>query len=1141
MPIPRSCLGSALWILAALLVRPSCDVQATETQAAAPAAPPEWTPLEEEASLPPPFSLEVSAAQFDALEAAIRDLTQDFPESYRGAEYLPRLESLRRRLDELTQEDEQKSRLTAEWAELEAQFAALRREALSANPLLSFDRILAVRRGERQLGLPANWESNSSLPTTGYDNQIVALAHRDHPVRAKTLLQPEDGRYVGQMDLHWDGSRLLFSMPGGNGRFQVQELDLTSGEVRELPLIPDADVDNYDACYLPDGGVAFTSTAPFIGVPCVAGSSHVTNLYRRDPDGRIRQLTVDQEHNWHPRVMVDGRLLYLRWEYSDLPHAHSRILFCMNPDGTNQAAYYGSNSYFPNSFFDAQPIPGTVGRVIGVATGHHGTRRSGRLLILDPAVGRHEARGIVQEIPRRGREVEPTIRDQLVDGVWPQFLNPFPLSDKYFLVSAKLSPNAPWGIYLVDVFDNMLLLHEEPGYAYLEPIPLAPRRRPPVVPDRTDPSNPEALVYMVDVYQGPGLTGIPRGAVKSLRLVGYQFSYRETGGLLGAVGMDGPWDVKRMIGTVPVEADGSALFRVPAYTPIAVQPLDEHGRALQTMRSWFTAMPGEVLSCVGCHEHPNTAPPNQYTLASRNPPRPIEPWYGPPRGFSFAREVQPVLDRHCVTCHDGRPSWNGKPLPDLRGDEIVRDWSSKIAGSVSPAYGRKFSRSYVALHGLIRRPGIESDLHLLAPLEFYAGATELVRILQKGHYGVELDPESWERLTTWIDLNAPFHGRWSEIVGAETIAATHRRALELRRRYTGISDDPETLPDVRAFTSSPQSPPRKPSESFPPPASGEDLAIARATRTSLSAAAAPSGVSGPTSAISSPPTDPVRRTIELAPGVTLELVRIPAGSFIMGGEDAYPDEQPRAQVTIPRPFWISTTEITNEQFATFAPRHDSHVESLHGYQFGVHGYVLNGPRQPVVRVSWHEARAFCDHISRRTGFRFDLPTEAQWEYACRAGTTSPFWFGEPDADFSPFANLGDRRLRKYVIDTYISVRYLEDFSPYDDWVPKDDRFDDGGFVSMPVGSYAANPWGLFDMHGNVWEWTRTRYLPYPYTEDDGRNDLAGQDPRVIRGGSWYDRPAWATASRRSSLPPFGRAFNVGFRVVADLPEAGAKP
>lgn len=1120
------------------------SVQAGEAAASSPANAPEWTPLQDEAPLPPPVSLGLSAAGLDALEAAIRDLSRDFPDCYLGGEYLARLESLRRGYLERTEKNGQDALANPEWAELEAAFAALRKEALLANPLLSFDRILAVRRSERRLGLPRNWESNSSLPTTGYDNQIVTLTYRDRPVRVETLWQPQDGRYAGQMDLHWDASRILFSMPGSNGRFQVHELDLASAEVRELPLIPDDDVDNYDACYLPDGGIAFTSTAPFIGVPCVAGRSHVTNLYRRTPGGEIRQLTVDQEHNWHPRVMPDGRILYLRWEYSDLPHTHSRILFCMNPDGTNQAAYYGSNSYFPNSFFYAQPIPGTIGRVIGVATGHHGTRRSGRLLILDPSVGRHEARGVVQEIPRSGEKVAPTIRDQLVDGVWPQFLTPFPLSDKYFLVSAKLSPNLPWGIYLVDVFDNMVLLHEEPGYAFLEPIPLAPRRRPPIIPDRIDPSAQDALVYMVDVYQGPGLQGIPRGAVKSLRLVGYQFSYRETGGLLGAVGMDGPWDVKRILGTVPVEPDGSALFRVPAYTPIAVQPLDEDGRALQTMRSWFTAMPGETLSCVGCHEHPNTGPPNRYTLASRNPPRAIEPWYGPPRGFNFAREVQPVLDRHCVSCHDGTPSADGSPLPDLRGDEIVRDWSSAISGRASASIGGRFSQSYVALHGFIRRPGIESDLHLLAPMEFHAGSSELVRILERGHHGVELDRESWDRLNTWIDLNAPFHGRWSEVVGEEKIAAAHRRALELRRRYTGMTDDPEVVPDAPAFASSPPLPESPPAQSdlrFTPEGK---VAI---TPTSLSSPAAAAALQAeisenppatPPSAIPPPPVALPRITIELAPGITLDMVQVPAGSFVMGSDDA-PDEGPPREVTIRRPFWISTTEITNEQFATFAPRHDSHVESLHGYQFGVHGYVLNAPRQPVVRVSWHEARAFCDHLSARTGFRFDLPTEAQWEYACRAGTAGPFWFGERDADFSRFANLGDRQLRKYVIDTYITVRYLEKFSPYDDWVPKDDRFDDGGFVAMPVGSYSANPWGLFDMTGNVWEWTRSCDRPYPYEDDDGRNDPGASGPRVIRGGSWYDRPAWATASRRLSMPPFGRAFNLGFRVTADLPDAGA--
>ncbi|HPZ84645.1 MAG TPA: hypothetical protein PL064_14490, partial [Thermogutta sp.] len=244
---------------------------------------------------------------------------------------------------------------------------------------------------------------------------MISLRRRNEP--PQVLFEPAEGRYVGEIDLHFDAKRLLVSMPGSFNRFQVFELDLEHQEgrwrvtgLRELPLILEPDIDNYDACYLPDDRVVFTSTAPFVGVPCVYGQSHVTNTYRWDPkDGHIRQLTVDQEHNWHPSVLNNGRVLYLRWEYTDLPHAHSRILFSMNPDGTNQMAYYGSNSYFPNSFFYARAIPGHPTKVVGIASGHHGTRRSGRLLIVDPAVGRHEAQGVVQEIPPTHQTIEPTI------------------------------------------------------------------------------------------------------------------------------------------------------------------------------------------------------------------------------------------------------------------------------------------------------------------------------------------------------------------------------------------------------------------------------------------------------------------------------------------------------------------------------------------------------------------------------------------------------------------------------------------------------------------------------------------------------------------------------------------------------------
>ena len=1068
----------------------------------------------------------VPAEQFRSLELAIHDLAETFKERYpKGGEYLKRLEALKPAHDRLlaagTLDKDRPAQLErAQLDKLTEEFRKLRTEALTANPLLGFDRLLVLERAAGNLGLPANWESNSSLRLTGYDNRLCVLSPIHPEGTLTTLFEPPGDRFVGDVKLHWSAERMLFSMPGSNGRWQVHEMTADGKSLRELELIRQPDVDNYDACYLPDGRILFTSTAPFVGVPCVYGGSHVTNLYVREHDGSIRQLTVDQEHNWCPTVMGNGRVLYLRWEYTDLPHSNSRRLFHMNPDGTAQMEYLGSNSYFVNSFFYAKPIPGHPTKVVGIATGHHGNARTGRMLIFDPARGRREADGVVQEIPGHGKKVEPIIRDNLADGVWPQFLHPFPLSEKHFLVSCKPSPEALWGIYLVDTFDNLLLLAEKPGFAMLEPVPIRKTPVPPVIPDRVDPRRKDALVYMSDVYTGGGLRGIPRGTVTSLRLVGYHFSYQGMGGLLGAIGMDGPWDIKRVVGTVPVEPDGSALFRVPAYTPISLQPLDSEGKALQLMRSWLTAMPGEVVSCVGCHEQQNTGAVNRHTIAARRGPSEVTPWHGPVRGFSFAREVQPVLDRYCVSCHNGQTRPGEPAIADLGGDRIIKDWTSDIAGHVDPAVGGKFSVAYGELHRFVRRPGIEDDIHMLAPMEYHADGTELVQILRKGHYDVRLDPESWDRLVTWIDLNAPYHGTWSEIAGRKQVEPVAARARAMRKLFTGMEDDFEAIfPGLGHRSALPQQTarqtaalghrsalPQPPHPPEPPPAPAGQQPV---------------------------PPELARRTIDLGGGVKLELVRLPAGRFVMGDPAGEPDQQPPTPVAIEKPFWIWRFEVTNAEFARFDPAHDSHVEPMHGYQFGIHGYPANGPRQPVVRVSWQEAMAFCRWLGRKTGGKFDLPTEAQWEYACRAGTGTPFSYGTPATDFSRWANLGDLKLREFALDTFVQVRVLSNPNKYDDWVPKDERFNDGGFVSVDVGSYRPNPWGLCDMHGNVWEWTRSAYRPYPYRDGDGRNDPAAEGLRVVRGGSWYDRPKRCTSSCRLAYRPYQGVFNVGFRVVME--------
>ena len=194
----------------------------------------------------------------------------------------------------------------------------------------------------------------------------------------------------------------------------------------------------------------------------------------------------------------------------------------------------------------------------------------------------------------------------------------------------------------------MTLICEDEGVAYLEPVLVEKRAIPPVIPDQVKPGLTTGTVFLQDVYAGDGLKGIPRGTVKKLRVGTYDFSPWRQGGLLGTIGMDGPWDIKRIIGEVDVEEDGSAIFQVPANTPVFIQPLDAEGKALQIMRSWFTAMPGEVLSCIGCHEDRNMVAIPRKVKAFGKVPQKIQEWQGKERGFSYRHEVQPVLDRYCV-------------------------------------------------------------------------------------------------------------------------------------------------------------------------------------------------------------------------------------------------------------------------------------------------------------------------------------------------------------------------------------------------------------------------------------------------------------------------------------------------------------
>jgi formylglycine-generating enzyme required for sulfatase activity len=1067
---------------------------------------------------------------FRALRMAIEDLKKTYPDRYvRGEQYLTELDSWEKQLPAVKKALGRGEKRALGQVE---RIVALKHEVLLANPLMDFDRLLLIkrkpdgdpRRGkapDRGLGIFLGFPRQSSwqLPKIEkpffWENEIAVLSPVRGDGRLSTLYKPETRKLLTDMDLAFDGDKIMFSMPGSNKKWQLFEIDTDGRGLRQISPSSQPDVHNFDGCYLPNGRIAFISTATFQCVPCNSGVD-VGMTYLMDADGRnVRQLCFEQDHNFSPTVMNDGRILYLRWEYTDIPHVWARFLFTMNPDGTGQREYYGSGSYWPNGIWYARPIPGHPTKVVGIVTGHH-VGRVGELAIFDPAISRYSTDGVVQRIPGYGKKVEPVIEDKLNIDCWPKFLHPYPLSEKYFLVSCKPKPEDLWGIYLVDVFDNMVLLKEVEGYALFEPLVLRKTKTPPVIVDRVDLARKDAIVYLEDIYAGPGLKDTPHGSVKKLRLFTYHFAYQKYAGINNRVGTDGPWEPKRVLGTVPLEEDGSSFFRVPANTPISIQPLDSQGRALQLMRSWFTAMPGELVSCTGCHEKQNSAPPNRRTIAISKKPTEITPWYGPVRGFSFKREVQPVLDKYCVGCHDGSQRADGQSIPDLRGDQdkfyVFKngDPDLKVIDTVPRTellkkYAGVFEPAFIELRRYVRVGGLESDLRLLAPGEFHTDTSELFQMLRKGHHGVELDEEAWDRLTVWVDLNAPCHGTWRETGGVRTTAAHRERRRTLAMLYAGIDEDPEAIPDRPKRTIKPITP-----KVFAkavvnvPKVTGWPFDSAEAKRRQAGAGAR------------------IEHSIDLGDGVKLDMVLIPTGEFVMGDKDGEEDELPLTRVKIVKPFWMGKFEVTNEQYARFDPSHDSRFEHAGSMIFSEKalGPKLNKPKQPVVRVSQKETTAFCRWLSTRVGQKVTLPSEAQWEYACRAGTDGPLFFGDIDTDFSKYANMADAKIKKF-------ASWVASDSP--DIIPRDARFNDNQLVTADVGRYRPNAWGLYDMHGNAWEWTRSAYRAYPYTDEANGAD----GDKTVRGGSWYDRAKRCRSAFRLSYPAWQKVYNVSFRVVIE--------
>ncbi len=987
----------------------------------------------------------------------------------------------------------------------------LKRDILLSNPGLDMDRLMVSKytiginariNNAHSLGTqPNNWSNQSSASRRGFNAEIEELNNLRGDIKCRTIFKPTNTSSVPDLKLHWSGDRVMFSMIGENNLWNVYEVGTDGKNFKQIIKSTEKDLEFFDGTYLPDNNVIAVSNIGYQAVPCVNGSDAVGNMVNYDTKtGKIRRLTFDQDANWHPTVMNNGRLMYVRWEYTDLTHYFSRIVMHMNPDGTEQRSLYGSGSVFPNSTFDIQPLPNNTSQFVGVISGHHGVIRSGRLMIFDPAKSRKEEKGMLQEIPFSKRPIIPLIKDELVNDVYPQFIKPYPISEKYFLVTAKLNPNSLWGLYLVDIYDNMTPIIMEEGVGYIHGIPLIKRQIPPVIPSKINESKKDATVFIQNIYEGEGLPGVPKGEVKALRVFAYEYAYNRTRSDHVAQGIQSGWDIKRLLGVVPVEEDGSVMFTIPANTPISLQPLDKNGAAIQWMRSWLTGMPGEVVSCVGCHEDQNQIPRPIRAMAASKPAKKLTTPEGGVRPFTFELEIQPILDKSCVACHNG---------------SIKRDYrAGRIDENVPGNYG--YSKSYLDLHPFVHRQGPEAGMKVLYPYEYHISTSPLITMLKKGHHGVVLTKKEWETLYNWIDFNAPYHGTML----AETYNNCDQieRRIELTNKYANGAgvDWKQELKNYAAYLKESKATPVKPVENE---VKYKDTKVKGYPFDNQSAKSMLAKV-GETS-----------KVIEVAPGVSMKFVKVPAGKFIMGTNNKPSDYSPAFPTEVKKSFWIAEMEVTNEQFRAVFPEHDSRFFDQQWKDHVNEGYPANKPEQPVIRVSWQEAMNYCKQLCEKTGLKVTLPTEEQWEWACRAGNDGPFWYGSFNDNFAAFENMADKQMNKMAVSGVDPQPMSErnGWYKYYTWHPKEESVDDGNMLVSNPGSYKPNVWGVYDMHGNVAEWTRSDYQPYPLNS----KKQSGSEEKVVRGGSWIEHPKASTAYVRKAYLPWQKVYNVGFRVAIE--------
>ncbi len=660
----------------------------------------------------------------------------------------------------------------------------IKRAMMLANPVIDFDQILLV-----DMPFPAGSEwPHETRHRLGYmaipGGRLLILEglRPDGHLRQLAPRSPLHGSFW-RPDLSFDGQKVLFCFkPHNEKSFHLYEVNVDGTEWVQLT---DGPFDDLDPIYLPDGEhIVFSTTRGHTYVRCMPPTNAYV-LARCDRDGtNIYLISRNNEPDYLPSVMNDGRILYTRWEYTDKPLWRAQSLWTVNPDGTQASTFWGNQSVWPDLLKDARSIPGSQ-RVMFTGSAHHNWF-SGAVGVIDPQKGFDFPHGLTKVTadlpwPESGNGPVDPIESPTyhASGQYEAYYSPYPLGEQDFLVSANRA--GKFVLYLMDTEGNRELIFEGAHHVF-HAQPVRARVKPPVIDDRVAWPTRESrqhpqdgVIFSSDVYQGAPAE--LRGRAKYLRVLNidpktytywYKRPYISTGPVVSAVQSDG---VKRVLGTVPVEEDGSVNFYAPAGQALHFQLLDDQQRALQTMRSFTGVMPGEYRGCLGCHETHSTAPPatSQAMALAREPSR-IAPSPWGVDTVSYLRYVQPVLDQYCGECHQG--AGEAKAVLDLtfRPDpshqsQFAEPYLTLIG---RPTWGQPYTQPANPPPGWGIADTILVEAYSTVDDEAYRTPTPMTRLSYRSrlielccsgqHYDVRIDPISRLRLMIWIDTMCPFRG-----------------------------------------------------------------------------------------------------------------------------------------------------------------------------------------------------------------------------------------------------------------------------------------------------------------------------------------------------------------------------------------------